>query len=66
MAIDQNIKISNGLVGLLVWGLFPLLLSYGGLKSMKFRHLTDGTPRIVIENGKIQEKKLREKKGGCR
>lgn len=62
MAIDQNIKISNGIVGLIILGIFSVFLSYGGLKSIKFRHLTDGTPSIVIEQGKILEKNLKKSK----
>ncbi|WP_188456907.1 DUF421 domain-containing protein [Virgibacillus oceani] len=58
MAVDQNIKISNGIMGLLVWGIFPVILGLLGLKSMKFRHVTDGTPSIVIKDGKVQEKNL--------
>ncbi|WP_085994100.1 DUF421 domain-containing protein [Oceanobacillus senegalensis] len=59
MAVDQNIKISNGIMGLLVWGIFPLLLGIWGIKSMKFRHFTDGTPSIVISNGNVQERELK-------
>lgn len=62
MAIDQNIKISNGVVGLIIMGLFPVLLSYGGLKSFKFRHLSDGTASVLIENGKVLEKNLKKSK----
>lgn len=62
MAIDQNIKISNGIVGLIIFGLFPVLLAYGGLKSMKFRRLTDGTPAILIKEGKVLEKSLGKSK----
>lgn len=60
MAVDQNIKISNGIMGLLVWGVFPLLLGIWGLKSVKFRYLTDGTPSIVIKDGKVHEKNLKK------
>ncbi|ASK63535.1 DUF421 domain-containing protein [Virgibacillus phasianinus] len=58
LAIDQNIKISNGIVGLIILGVFPVLLAYGGLKSIKFRKITDGTPSILIENGKVLERNL--------
>jgi uncharacterized membrane protein YcaP (DUF421 family) len=58
MAVDQNIKISNGLMALLVWGLFPIVLGYIGLKSKLFLQITDGKSDMVIENGKILEKNL--------
>lgn len=62
MAIDQNIRISNGVVGLIIFGLFPVFLSYAGLKSMKFRRLTDGSPAILIKDGKVLEKSLGKSK----
>lgn len=55
MSVDQNVKISNGVTSLIIWGLFPILLSYGGMKSRKFLRLTDGKPAILIKNGEVQE-----------
>ena len=62
MAIDQGIKISNGVVGLIIFGTFSVLMSYGGLKSMKFRRLTDGSPAILIKNGQVLEKSMGKSK----
>ncbi|HET7579400.1 MAG TPA: DUF421 domain-containing protein [Bacillales bacterium] len=60
MAVDQNIKILNGVVGLVIWGGFPILLSVLAMKSKGFRKLTDGQPTVVIKNGKVQENKLKK------
>jgi len=60
MAVDQNIKISNGIIALLVWGLIPLILGYLGLKSKWFHQLTDGKSDVLIERGKILERNLRK------
>ncbi|WP_249869990.1 DUF421 domain-containing protein [Oceanobacillus saliphilus] len=60
LSVDQNVKISNGLMALLIWGLFPLILAYGGIKSRVFSNLTDGKAAILIQNGKIQEKELKK------
>ena len=60
MAVDQNIKISNGVMSLLVWGLIPLVLGYLGLKLKWFHQLTDGKSDVLIEKGKILEKNLRK------
>ncbi|GAA0593605.1 DUF421 domain-containing protein [Virgibacillus siamensis] len=62
MAIDQNIKITNGLVGLIIMGLFPVLLAYGSMKSLKFRRLTDGKASVLIEDGKVLEKNMKKSK----
>ncbi|RKD24972.1 hypothetical protein BEP19_03810 [Ammoniphilus oxalaticus] len=58
MSVDQNIMLANGLVGLAVWGLIPILISVVELKSYFFRMMTDGSPTILIEDGQILEKNL--------
>ncbi|WP_085524417.1 DUF421 domain-containing protein [Tuberibacillus sp. Marseille-P3662] len=60
MSVDQNIKISNGLMALIIWGLFPIILAFAGLKSKTFLRLTDGKPSIVIENGEVKERNLKK------
>ncbi|MCF3944703.1 YetF domain-containing protein [Oceanobacillus alkalisoli] len=60
MSVDQNLKALNGLMSLFVWGLFPILLSYLGMKSNAFSNLTDGKPTILIENGEILDKNMRK------
>src|SRR5690554_481321 len=56
MSVDQNVKALNGVMSLFIWGLFPILLAYLGMKSHTFSNLTDGKATILIENGKIIEK----------
>lgn len=53
MSVDQNVKISNGLISLIIWGAFPLILAYLGLKSRGFQKVTDGRPAIVIKDGEV-------------
>jgi uncharacterized membrane protein YcaP (DUF421 family) len=60
MSVDQNIKISNGLISLVIWGMIPLLLGYLGLKSGKFLRMSDGIPAIVIKQGKVMEKEMKK------
>ncbi len=60
MSVDQNIKISNGLMALIIWGLFPIILAFAGLKSKTFLRLTDGKPSIIIENGEVNERNLKK------
>lgn len=56
MSVDQNVKVANGLLALLVWGLFPTILAYTSLKSMWFTKMIDGKAMIIVKNGKILEK----------
>jgi uncharacterized membrane protein YcaP (DUF421 family) len=60
LSVDQNIKILNGIVGLLVWGMLPILISYLNLKSYIFRQMTDGHATVVVQNGMILEKNLKK------
>ena len=62
MSVDQNIKNSNGLVALLVWGVFPILLGYFGIKSRTFLRLTDGRPSVLIKDGEVLEKSMKRSK----
>src|SRR5690625_4755676 len=56
MSVDQNVKALNGIMSLFIWGIFPILLAYFGMKSNLFSNLTDGKPTILIHQGKILEK----------
>ncbi|GIO25906.1 DUF421 domain-containing protein [Ornithinibacillus bavariensis] len=60
MAVDQNIKITNGLVSLVIWGIIPIIIGMLGLKSPVIMRITDGKSDVVIENGKILEKNLKK------
>ncbi|HIW32014.1 MAG TPA: DUF421 domain-containing protein [Candidatus Paenibacillus intestinavium] len=60
MSVDQNIKISNGIVSLAIWGLFPIILSLIGLKSRGFLQLTDGKPSIIIKDGEVLEDTMKK------
>ncbi|GAA4722905.1 DUF421 domain-containing protein [Brevibacillus fulvus] len=58
LSSDQGIKILNGLVGILVWAIFPIVISLVNFKSYKFRRLTDGHPTVLVENGMILEQNM--------
>lgn len=60
MSVDQNVKALNGLVSLFIWGIFPIVLAYAGMKSLKFSNITDGQPAVIIDKGKILEKNLKK------
>ncbi|MCT1903042.1 DUF421 domain-containing protein [Oceanobacillus sojae] len=60
LSVDQNVKIVNGLVSLTIWGVFPIILAYLGLKSMLFSKITDGKATIVIRNGEVLDKNLKK------
>ncbi|MGI5852799.1 MAG: DUF421 domain-containing protein [Bacillota bacterium] len=47
------------LVGIIVWALLAILLSYAGLHSVWIRKIVDGEAVVVIEDGCIKEDSLR-------
>lgn len=60
MSTDKNIQISNGVVSLAIWGLFPIILGFFGMKSRRFLQLTDGRPSIIIKNGEVLEESMKK------
>src|SRR5690625_7446265 len=48
------------MMSLFIWGLFPILLAYLGMKSNAFSNLTDGKAAILIENGNVLERNMKK------
>ncbi|WP_166241984.1 DUF421 domain-containing protein [Paenibacillus turpanensis] len=59
-AISTDISIANGMLALVAWSLFTILMGYVDIKSKLARKVLDGEPVIVIKNGKIMEKAMRK------
>lgn len=55
---DNSVPIINGIVPILALVLSQIVLSFAILKSMKFRKFICGNSKIVIRQGKIDEKSL--------
>jgi uncharacterized membrane protein YcaP (DUF421 family) len=62
IAIDKTIEISHGIIGLLIYTIFSILMAYGAIKSFKFRDLVESSPAILVKDGKIMEKTLKKHK----
>lgn len=62
MCIDENVSWFDGIVSMIIWTAFPLSLSFFAKKSINARKLLEGTPEILIQNGKIVEKNLNKSK----
>ncbi|MGR3763574.1 DUF421 domain-containing protein [Rossellomorea sp. NS-SX7] len=60
LSMDLGLPLSEGLMSILLWFLFPFLFSYLSLKSSKFRRFTEGEPAVFIKDGKIDENALRK------
>jgi len=62
ITMDVELNIINGVVSILIWTLFPLVISYVSLKSKKFRDIVEGKATTFIQDGKILEENLKHEK----
>lgn len=60
LSVEERVSISDGIVTLIIWGLVPIIIAKLSLASHAARKLFDGTPVIVIQEGKILEDNLRK------
>jgi uncharacterized membrane protein YcaP (DUF421 family) len=60
LIVSQNLSIRNGVLALAGWAVYTLLMDYIDIKYKKARKITTGDPIIVIKEGKIIEKALRQ------
>lgn len=58
LVVDKDIKLVDGMLGLIMWAAFTFLIEFISLKSSKARVLLDGEPAIVIKKGAIMQKEL--------
>ncbi len=47
-----------GLLGLVIWGLLPILIGMITLKWVPIRKIIEGEPVVIIQNGKIDEEAM--------
>lgn len=62
LAIDDSISYIQGITGMIIYAIFPILLSIISLRSYLGRKILDGVPTILIQNGKINEGGLKKTK----
>jgi len=60
LTFGTEVRVSNFVVGMILWAMFPMIVSQLELKSFFIRKITEGEPKIVIKNGKILEKNLKK------
>ncbi|RZT23641.1 YetF domain-containing protein [Fictibacillus sp. BK138] len=60
LAIDNSISITKGLIALIAWSIFTIVMGLLDIKSRKARLLIEGSPRIVVRKGKVLEGELRK------
>lgn len=60
ISVDRKINDIDGVIATLTWAILPIITGYLGLKSVKFRRLTDGESTILIDKGQVNDKNMRK------
>lgn len=60
LTFSPHIRMSNFIVGMIIWAVIPVLISKAELKSFKFRTLMEGRTATLIKDGQILEKNLKK------
>ena len=60
MTINLETNELNGILAVVLFGLFAYVISYLSMKSITLRRFFMGTPTIIIEKGKILEKNMKK------
>jgi uncharacterized membrane protein YcaP (DUF421 family) len=58
LATDMNQRTWHHLIGLFLFGILTFLISFIGVKNIKFARMIQGEPVLVIKDGKVLEKNL--------
>ena len=61
-AITDTIGYGRGMTALVVFALFPIMLSFISQQSYRGREILNGRPTVLVENGRILERNLRRSK----
>lgn len=57
---DNNMPLLNCIMPILLFVSLEIIVAVLSVKSIKFRNLIQGRPTVIIDKGKIDEKKLRQ------
>ncbi len=62
IAVDRTVSIINGAIAIVLWSVMPVIIGFIAMKSIRFRMLVDGEPKVVIQNGVIINKNMMKEK----
>ena len=62
ISINTDVPYINGIVAVIVFGLFAYLISVGTMKSIILRRFFIGTPTVLIQNGNLMYKNMKKVK----
>lgn len=59
---DVKEPLINTIIPMVLLMIIQIVLAFISLKSQKFREIVDGKPTLIIENGKIDEKAMKQQR----
>ena len=62
ISVDRNIRVIDGTIAIIIWSVMPIIVGLIAMKSIGFRILVDGEPKVVIQNGIIINKTMLKEK----
>lgn len=62
IAVDRTVNVIDGTIAIVLWSVMPVIVGYIAMKSIKFRILVDGEPKVIIQNGAIINKNMLKEK----
>lgn len=62
LTFSPHIRMSNFLLGMVIWAVIPIAISKIEMKSSKFRTLIEGKSTTIIKDGQILEKNMKKEK----
>ena len=62
LTVDRTINVYDGVIAIVLWSVMPIIVGYIAMKSIRFRLLVDGEPKVVIQNGVIINKNMLKEK----
>lgn len=60
LVVNSNLSIRNGVLAIVGWSIFTLLMDFIDIKSKSGKKVVTGEPLIVIKDGNIVDKTLRK------
>jgi uncharacterized membrane protein YcaP (DUF421 family) len=60
LAVNPSMSTRNGVIALVGWSAFTILMGFIDIKSRTARKFLEGTPIVLIQNGKILEDSLKK------
>ncbi|WP_202079240.1 DUF421 domain-containing protein [Caldalkalibacillus salinus] len=60
LTFSPDVRMANFILGMVIWGLLPILVAKLELKSHRFRTMTEGRPTFLVRHGRVLEDNMKK------